>query len=179
MGAFFVLLSVVVPSLIGAVVAAAIIVVARSVIVIGPAQVVVKPGLGSADRMLARMRGSLTVTFAGPLARGPKTSRAPGKTRVPLDPTGPRAVLPRASRILQAIVVEAEARGYTVEIPEGHVGRNSGGIEWSCEADGHIAVTCAGHASRLSGTVSLSRSEAPAGRPPILAAVFPAHAPRR
>lgn len=39
MGAFFVLLSVVVPSLIGAVAAAAIIVVARSVIVIGPAQV--------------------------------------------------------------------------------------------------------------------------------------------
>ncbi|MEP6751549.1 MAG: SPFH domain-containing protein [Candidatus Dormiibacterota bacterium] len=39
MGAFFVLLSVVVPSLVGAVVAAAIIVVARSVIVIGPAQV--------------------------------------------------------------------------------------------------------------------------------------------
>src|ERR1700694_1536444 len=39
MGAFFVLLNVVVPSLVGALVAAAIIVVIRSVIVIGPAQV--------------------------------------------------------------------------------------------------------------------------------------------
>src|SRR6202162_5098165 len=39
MGAFFVLLNVVVPSLVGAVVAAAIIVAIRSVIVIGPAQV--------------------------------------------------------------------------------------------------------------------------------------------
>ena len=39
MGAFFVLLSVVVPSLIGAVAAAAIIVVIRSVTVIGPAQI--------------------------------------------------------------------------------------------------------------------------------------------
>jgi len=39
MGAFFVLLNVVVPSLIGAVLAATTIVVIRSVIVIGPAQV--------------------------------------------------------------------------------------------------------------------------------------------
>src|SRR5258708_7711122 len=71
----------------------------------GPAQVVVKPGLGSAERILPRMSGSLMVTLAGPLARGPKTRRAPGNRRVP-PAAEPRAELPRAVSWPSSICVE-------------------------------------------------------------------------
>ena len=57
--------------------------------------------------------------------------------------------LPRASRILHALVTEAERRGYECSIPKGHRSRNNNAIVWSAGTDGHLVVTVAGHSEAL------------------------------
>jgi hypothetical protein len=52
-----------------------------------------------------------------------------------------RAQLPRASRILQGLVVEAERRGFTVQGPATSKVREHRRPEWSGDTDGHLRVT--------------------------------------
>lgn len=59
------------------------------------------------------------------------------------------AALSRASRILQGLVVEAELRGFTVAIPDGHQNRHTFKLEWSSSVDGHLVITTAGHSQAL------------------------------
>jgi len=55
-----------------------------------------------------------------------------------------RAALPRASRILQALVVEAERRGYQVEVAPDGERKRYGHPGWSGPKDGHIVVSADG-----------------------------------
>lgn len=51
------------------------------------------------------------------------------------------AALPRASRLLHALVVEAERRQMTVTIPAGHRDRQNNRLEWAAGTDGHLVFT--------------------------------------
>jgi hypothetical protein len=51
------------------------------------------------------------------------------------------AALPRASRVLHALVVEAERRQMTVSIPAGHRSRETNKLEWAAGTDGHVVFT--------------------------------------
>lgn len=51
------------------------------------------------------------------------------------------AALPRASRLLHALVVEAERRQMTVTIPAGHRSRETNKLEWAAGTDGHVVFT--------------------------------------
>lgn len=59
------------------------------------------------------------------------------------------SALPRASRVLQGLVTEAESRGYEVTIPKGHRNRNNNKREWSSTVDGHLAISAEGHTVAL------------------------------
>lgn len=55
-----------------------------------------------------------------------------------------RAQLPRVSRILQALAVEAERRGYTVHGPDTRKAHEYGKPAWSGDVDGHLRITVQG-----------------------------------
>lgn len=58
-------------------------------------------------------------------------------------------VLPRASRILQGLVLEAERRGCKVAAPMGHKSRNSSKLEWGSTIDGQLVITVGDYAQGL------------------------------
>lgn len=51
-----------------------------------------------------------------------------------------RASLPRVSRVLQGLVVEAERRGYAARLPSTAKVSQQGCPDWSGEADGHLLI---------------------------------------
>lgn len=51
-----------------------------------------------------------------------------------------RAQLPRVSRILQGLVIEAERRGYAVRLPSKAKVSQQGCPDWSGDADGHLLI---------------------------------------
>lgn len=60
-----------------------------------------------------------------------------------------RAEMPRMLRILQGLVVEAERRGFDVEIVEGEEPRRYGSAGWSGGRDGHLRFSIRGHSESL------------------------------
>jgi hypothetical protein len=62
-----------------------------------------------------------------------------------------RAALPRALRILQGLVVEAESRGYAIELaPEPDNGQRYGSYaRWTGPNDGHLVIGVRGYSTRL------------------------------
>jgi hypothetical protein len=61
-----------------------------------------------------------------------------------------RAALPRVLRILQALVAEAERRGYTVQLaPEPQTHGGYGARDWTGPNDGHLVISARGLAVRV------------------------------
>lgn len=62
-----------------------------------------------------------------------------------------RAVLPRATRILQGLLVEAERRGFRVQtaVPEKDASNQYGADRWTGPRDGHVVLDVDGHSESL------------------------------